>query len=169
MANIFFYSDADRNIVLIISFEQLFFLHPFTTYITILLHMQAELILKFWYRVDGSNRQQKAAILHSSVSAGVQVLLFGLNSWVGYQHRHRVLWWPLGWQFPNFVPHHDYILYFGPSFHTPFRNALVWISCYLIAYHVVAFGVSLRMKFRATRSHDAAGAAGPEITLEDRV
>lgn len=163
-ASIYYYISHTINVVLVKGFEHLFFLHPFTTYITILLHMQAELILKLWYAADGPNKRQKAAMLHSSVSAGVLVLFFGLNTWVGYLRRHEVLWWPLSWQFPNFVLHRNPP--YWPSFHSTLVNALVGISCYFIAYHVVAFGISLWTNFRTTSSHDAAGAEGAEVALE---
>lgn len=145
---------------LTMNFEPLIILHPFTTYITILLHMQADFILNFWCAADGSNRQRKAAMLHVSVSATIQVLLFGLNTWVSNKCDLGP-GWTLGWHFPNVMQRQHTF----PSLRNSCVNALVWISCYLILYHIVALGISLWANFRTSDGLDAGGA---EITLENR-
>ena len=139
-----------------LNLDAAFLLHPFTTYITILLHTQAEFIFKFWYPEDWSNRQRKAAVLHISVCASVSVLFFGLNAWINYQH-HWLAWWVIGWHFPNFTRDRSTRKYVV--------NAFACVSGYLITYHLVALGVILWSKLRTTRRLAAVGA---EVALEDQ-
>ncbi|KAH8780110.1 hypothetical protein F5883DRAFT_690054 [Diaporthe sp. PMI_573] len=76
----FFISMSDYTVEYLgLNLDAVFLLHPFTTYITILLHMQAEFIFKFWYPEDWSNRQRKATVLHISVYS--QTLIYASGDW----------------------------------------------------------------------------------------
>lgn len=140
-----------------LNFDTIFLLHPLTIYLTILLHMQAECIIKLWYPNDWSNQQRKTAVLHSSVSASIAVLFFGLDAWVNYR-RAGLAWWQLGWHFPTFTRGN------GSSslIHTYVFNGLAWFSGSLIAYHVVGLVISLCTK----RTTSGLGAEGAGVALE---
>lgn len=149
-------------VLILLNFDTLFLLHPFTTYVTILLHMQAEFILNLWYPADPLKRQRKAVIFHISVSASIAVLFFGLNAWVNLERLSRGwTYYSLGWHFPNFLREIGYIT----SIYNYLVKPFAWVCGYAILYHVVAFGISLWTNFRKTGVISTEGAA---IDLEDQ-
>lgn len=147
-----------------LNFDTMFLLHPLVTYVTILLHMQAELTLKLWYPEDWPNRRQIATVLHTSVSAAVTTLFFCLNALVNFQ-RFWFAWWFFGWHFPLFIEiDHSIDRYYG-SIENHIINALAWVAGVLIAYHIAALCTSL---WANLRTRGDVGVEGAEVALEEQ-